>query len=627
MIKVFRPLLILAVVIVVSALDTHVTSAVSSVTMSGRVTDQAGTPVGGTTIEIKNSSAAVIAWADTNEEGRYSLAVEAGTYDIFVTPPPQSGFGAIVFVSRTISGDTGLDVVLVTSTINRLTGHILDALGQGAPGTQIEVWPRAGGMAARTYTDQNGLYALDLQPGDYSVNAWGSNSDRTRALPETYSLSFPDGVTVEGTTVLDVPLPLERVTVHVDDAQGVAVAGVGLGASGYAGCSLMVGTRRACGSSSYNVNPWGSQATTDANGEVVMWLFPAQVVQNDPMMMGYTFTAMPPSGAPFVTFSVPRVEVTTDKRIEIVLNFDHQPPVTTIALSPAPDASGRYQDPVTVTLSATAASGYSLDRIEYKVDGGQTLLYQEPFAVDGDGQHRVDYWAVDNSGAAEPVKTTTFEILADRIPPTTSTDLVPAANAAGWHRDTVTVRLTAADNPGGSGVQSIDYQLSGAQLGGATIAGSQATIAVTAEGVTTITFFATDRAGNIETSQTLAVRIDRTAPLATCSATPNVLWPPNHQMVQVGTSVQIADMLSGAGAFELKSVSSNEPENGLGDGDTFPDISGFRVGVASTNGFLRAERAGGGEGRLYSLTYTAFDIAGNSAVCTTGVVVPHDQRK
>lgn len=123
------------------------------------------------------------------------------------------------------------------------------------------------------------------------------------------------------------------------------------------------------------------------------------------------------------------------------------------------------------------------------------------------------------------------------------------------------------------------------------------------------------------------VRADTTPPTVTCSATPNVLWPANHKMRNVTASVAVADTGSGPAGFTLVSVISNEPDNGLGDGDTPNDIQGWSTGTADTSGQLRAERSGGGTGRVYTLTYQGADQAGNTATCSVMVTVPHDQGK
>ena len=71
------------------------------------------------------------------------------------------------------------------------------------------------------------------------------------------------------------------------------------------------------------------------------------------------------------------------------------------------------------------------------------------------------------------------------------------------------------------------------------------------------------------------------------------------------------------------SITSNEPDNGLGDGDTRNDIDIRPDGRI----FLRAERSRSGSGRVYTLTYSATDSAGNVTYATTYVRVPHDKGK
>ena len=69
------------------------------------------------------------------------------------------------------------------------------------------------------------------------------------------------------------------------------------------------------------------------------------------------------------------------------------------------------------------------------------------------------------------------------------------------------------------------------------------------------------------------------------------------------------------------SVSSNEAIDGSGDGDTSPDW----VIVDAHHVQLRAERAGAGGGRVYTITLTCADSANNRTVRTATVTVPHNQ--
>jgi len=213
----------------------------------------------------------------------------------------------------------------------------------------------------------------------------------------------------------------------------------------------------------------------------------------------------------------------------------------------------------------------------------------------------------------------------DTKAPVTTATADPAPNAAGWSKQNVTVKLAATDEAGGSGVKEISYRLTGATTAASkTVAGSSVSVPVTAEGATTVVFAAKDNAGNAEAEKTFVVRIDKTAPTVTCTATPRTLWPADHRLVPITATVKVTDSRSGQAGFTLTSVTSNEPDDapGTGDGATTGDIRGFDLGTADVSGQLRAERADAGKGRVYTLTYTGRDVAGNERTCTITVSVP-----
>ncbi len=131
--------------------------------------------------------------------------------------------------------------------------------------------------------------------------------------------------------------------------------------------------------------------------------------------------------------------------------------------------------------------------------------------------------------------------------------------------------------------------------------------------------------------------LDTVPPTVNCSADPDLLWAPNHQLVPVTVSLQVTDTDSGPDGVALVAEASSQPQNGLGDGNAANEIQGFGSPVLSeTNGssatytetgYLRAERSGNQkDGRTYTLTYRGSDLQGNSADCVVTVKVPHDQR-
>jgi hypothetical protein len=90
-------------------------------------------------------------------------------------------------------------------------------------------------------------------------------------------------------------------------------------------------------------------------------------------------------------------------------------------------------------------------------------------------------------------------------------------------------------------------------------------------------------------------------------------------MVPVTVVVSALDVCDTATVCRLVAVSSNEPTDGTGDGNTAPDWQ--ITGPLTVD--LRAERAGKGTGRVYTVTAECRDATGNRAQGTTTVTVPH----
>jgi subtilisin family serine protease len=114
-----------------------------------------------------------------------------------------------------------------------------------------------------------------------------------------------------------------------------------------------------------------------------------------------------------------------------------------------------------------------------------------------------------------------------------------------------------------------------------------------------------------------------TTPPVIASLTPSTqsLWPANHKMVAVTLTASVTDNADRAPTVRVVSVASNEPVNGTGDGDTAPDWA--ITGPMAVE--LRAERAGGGSGRVYTITVEARDAAGNVARRSATVTVAKDK--
>jgi hypothetical protein len=157
---------------------------------------------------------------------------------------------------------------------------------------------------------------------------------------------------------------------------------------------------------------------------------------------------------------------------------------------------------------------------------------------------------------------------------------------------------------------------------------TSASVAFTASlplGTNVLEVTATDSAGNSTSCSTTVTIVDTIPPVITsASASPDVLWPPNHKMVSVAVRAVVTDSC-GPTTWKIISVESSEAVDARGSGNTAPD---WRISGDHTVQ-LRAERSGGNKaGRVYTITLQAKDVAGNLSETTQlQVTVPHSQGK
>jgi hypothetical protein len=141
----------------------------------------------------------------------------------------------------------------------------------------------------------------------------------------------------------------------------------------------------------------------------------------------------------------------------------------------------------------------------------------------------------------------------------------------------------------------------------------------------TIKLTGADACGASASSSSQVQIVDNTPPSISATVTPTLLWPPNHSMRDVHATVTVTDNCPGA-SYVLASVTSNEPDNGLGDGDTAGDIQNAAIGTPDLDISLRAERQGTATGRIYTIGYAATDASDNAAQSSAAVVVPHSKK-
>lgn len=123
-------------------------------------------------------------------------------------------------------------------------------------------------------------------------------------------------------------------------------------------------------------------------------------------------------------------------------------------------------------------------------------------------------------------------------------------------------------------------------------------------------------------NETVFITVSNPPPSITgVTANPSQLSPLGHQMVNVSIGYRVSDNC-GQIFTELK-VASNEAVNDNGNGDHASDWEIVNEHLVR----LRAEQASYGTGRLYTITITATDSAGQSSSRTVTVSVPKSYKE
>lgn len=143
-------------------------------------------------------------------------------------------------------------------------------------------------------------------------------------------------------------------------------------------------------------------------------------------------------------------------------------------------------------------------------------------------------------------------------------------------------------------------------------------------GIHTIKLRVSDPTGHVCEDEVEITVVDP-PPVLAVSLNPVLLWPPNHEMVDIEATVEATDACGEVVSIELVSITSNESGNERGDGNTSDDVRSADFFTMDTSFQLRAERSGKGDGRIYTVSYRATDDAGGVTVTSAEVWVPHQQ--
>ena len=324
-------------------------------------------------------------------------------YTITATPPSGNPY---LPTSVAINATSDQSVTVTLQSPVTVSGHVYDEFGVGVPSQVVALF--TGNTFFHGTTDSSGSYSMQVTPGPYQIEVGQGDfayccsfnpAPDTVNAPDEYQLSINGNnpLTISGNTTFDFTLPEHQIHVHVQNPNGTAVTGVDLSVGEQCPSSLTV-----IGLPAFGCNRYLQSATqvTDANGDVTLWLLSYN---------NYTVTATPPGNSPYLQFSF-NLDATSDKTDVVVLEFIHFQPVTTATISPSPNSSGTVAGPATISMSASAASGFTVSSTTYSIDGSAAQTYTGPFTVSSLGAHSVSYYSTDSAGVQEAPKSVSFTV-------------------------------------------------------------------------------------------------------------------------------------------------------------------------------------------------------------------------
>ncbi|WP_052948819.1 OmpL47-type beta-barrel domain-containing protein [Mesobacillus campisalis] len=178
-------------------------------------------------------------------------------------------------------------------------------------------------------------------------------------------------------------------------------------------------------------------------------------------------------------------------------DFDTTPPVTQSNVT-----DEWLKDDFTVQLTATDDKS-GVDKTFYSINGAEYSEGTE-FTIAEEGIQEVSFYSVDIAGNVEEAKT--VEVKIDKNAPETASNVTDE-----WLNQAFTVELTATDDL--SGVAKTFYSVNdGEYTEGTSFELSEA-------GNHKVSYYSIDKAGNVEETKTVEVKIDKTAPETTSNVT------------------------------------------------------------------------------------------------------------
>ena len=173
------------------------------VTLTGKVTDQNGGGIFGVTINFVDSCTGVTAGAINNvtsSTGSFQATVNAGIYDLEISPPAGNLFTAQRILNFNLTSSKTLATVVLPYGIT-VSGHVTDAAGVAVADVYVHFYPPGSSerfFTVRDKTDASGNYSVvvpTIACGLYDVKYGPPLGTRYLALTRP-SLPIPGNTTL-----------------------------------------------------------------------------------------------------------------------------------------------------------------------------------------------------------------------------------------------------------------------------------------------------------------------------------------------------------------------------------------------------------------------------------------------
>ncbi len=305
---------------------------------------------------------------------------------------------------------------------------------------------------------------------------------------------------------------------------------------------------------------------------------------------------------------------------------------TDVRTEPAPNASNvtflvRVQDvtPPTFDVGGGTPGAPFVPSNPAQATGptGAIVHYTNPTASDSNGGPVAVACASGsglNSGSSFPIGATAIDCVAtDQSGVSTPPTNLFAVNVIDTVGPTITLH-GASPMTVEAGATFIDPGVTAFDtVSGALVPTATGTVNTAVAGTYTITYVATDAAGNTRTATRTVIVADTSAPVVTAVAQPpTLLWSPNKTMRPVTVTGTIIDATAVSVSFKVvdeykKIQPAGTVTVGPGGGYSFMvSLEAYRNGNDSN-------------GRLYTIMVTATDAGGRTRQASTTVLVPHNQ--